>query len=162
MNNKETFNRDLKIGEKEEVSILNILEDIDVFSFMSEGYFPDWDINMPIIKKTLEVKKDLKINETGNVVFEIYYKNKPSGINKSKADVWVIVNDNLVYFFQLKKLKKFLKENKHLTKEVSGGDNNWSKMLLIKKYNIITDDLCYIMDKNNIDIKMLKSFISST
>ena len=151
------FDKDLNTGEEEEKYILNILQELDISSFMSEGNFSDWDINMPIKRKTIEIKSDEASDTTGNLAFEIYFKGKPSGLNKTKADLWISTDSNYLYIFKTKELIKFLKDNKEFVQEKNGGDNNWSKILLIKKDNLM--DICCLIRKGDIDFIKLKEFI---
>jgi hypothetical protein len=62
--------------------------------------------------KTVEVKRDAKWRETGNLYIEYacYYQSqkawKPSGIAVTKADYWAFVIEGTVLFVPLELLKK--------------------------------------------------------
>lgn len=62
--------------------------------------------------KTVEVKRDAKWKETGNLYIEYacYYQGfkawKPSGISVSKADYWAFVIEGSVLFVPIELLKK--------------------------------------------------------
>ena len=56
-----------------------------------EGYFKDYDIYVPEINKSIEVKSDEKSKYTNNIVVEVEFNGKPSALSTSKADYWVLV-----------------------------------------------------------------------
>tara|TARA_X000000368_G_C22877448_1_gene643726 strand:+ start:271 stop:636 length:366 start_codon:yes stop_codon:yes gene_type:complete len=108
------FKYDLKFGNKGENLLANILK--------SKG-------------DTIEVKTDkdaIKNKKTGNVFIEYQYKNKASGISKSKA-IWyafVISNENII-IIETKKLKNICRKYLNTKRDVKGGDNNTSKGILL-------------------------------
>jgi hypothetical protein len=53
------------------------------------GKFAPYDIFIPEIEKRIEVKRDHKSEETGNLVIEIEMGGKPSGLTTTRADFWV-------------------------------------------------------------------------
>jgi len=92
------FAEDLKQGESVEINLLNRLRLIFPQARKAEGYHPEWDIEIPELKKTIEVKYDPMCQKTGNVVIE-YYHNKPSALSVSAADYWVINTGKGEYWF---------------------------------------------------------------
>ena len=92
----------------------------------------------------IEVKSEKnKWKETGNIVIEIAFKNKPSGLFATTSKFWIhnlIYNDELIgsFIFTVDSLKKYLerlkKENRYRT--VYGGENNLSLMVLIPIKNL--------------------------
>lgn len=106
----------------------------------SGGYKPDFDLDLAIglqgealvtslfstgIK--VEVKRDLKASETGNLAIEVMYRGKPSGISTTKADYWAFVLNNSVIFVPTKIVMELAEEGK----EIKGGDNKWSTLRLV-------------------------------
>lgn len=77
----------------------------------------------------VEVKRDRKAAQTGNLFIEYECRGKDSGIMTSEADVWtfVIGDDSLLSIFtpELKALCKG-------ARSVSGGDNHTTKGYLVK------------------------------
>ena len=118
---------------------------------MGKGYNPDFDIALSFGEKyedslaailqlgKVEVKTERDIwKTTGNIVFEIRCKGKPSGISKTKADYWAQIltyEDEIksVLLFPVPVLKKQLKHllAKNLVKIVNGGENNDSELIIV-------------------------------
>ena len=84
---------------------------------MNKEYNPDFDIDLSFGQKyedslaailkigKVEVKTERDIwKTTGNIVFEIRYKGKPSGISKTKADYWAQI---LTYKDEIKSVLLF-------------------------------------------------------
>lgn len=124
---------DLKDGNKFEDYILDIVKKDYPDAVRMEGYFPDYDIEVPGKDITYECKFDRMSQKTGNLAIEFEYNKKPSGINKSKAVWWV-------YGYFNKKNSKWMHafiKTEDLKKQcdgyrvVNGGDRWASKMYLI-------------------------------
>jgi hypothetical protein len=92
------FQDDLKRGVAVEDDLLRRLRAIFPNAKRSEGLHPQWDIEIPELGKTVEVKYDPMSQKTGNIVIE-YYHNKPSAFSVSIADYWVIDTGNGEYWF---------------------------------------------------------------
>ena len=92
------FQDDLKRGVAVEDDLLQRLRAIFPNAKRAEGLHPQWDIEIPELGKTVEVKYDPMSQKTGNIVIE-YYHNKPSAFSISIADYWVIVTGNGEYWF---------------------------------------------------------------
>jgi hypothetical protein len=92
------FAKDLERGEAVERDLLERLKLVFPQARKAEGYHPEWDIEIPELKKTVEVKYDPMSQKTGNIVVE-YYHNKPSAFSVSVADYWVIVTGKGEYWF---------------------------------------------------------------
>ena len=116
------FDLDLKFGEKYENCLAEILN-----------------------KGKVEVKTERDIwVDTGNIVVEIRYKNKPSGLSVTKSDYWahIMTKDDVIKFIllfpvdTLKKRVKYLLKNKK-AKIVMGGDDNQSALILIPLKHIV-------------------------
>jgi hypothetical protein len=107
--------------------------------------FSDWDLSFTIEgsdkPKTFEIKSDLLANYTGNIAIEHTCSEKPSGLSKSKADIWIhfIHNFNESYYdityyeFPIEVLQKIALhgEGELAFKTISGGDSNYSRMKLL-------------------------------
>ena len=116
------FDLDLKFGEKYEDCLADILN-----------------------KGKVEVKTERDIwVDTGNIVVEIRYKSKPSGLSVTQADYWahIMTKDSVIKFIllfpveTLKKRVKYLLKNKK-AKIVMGGDDNQSALILIPLKHIV-------------------------
>ena len=99
------------------------------------GYHKEYDIIVPEVDKTIEVKSDRRTKETGNLFIECESRGKPSGISTTKADVWLYYIEpkdfKQVKIVRTDVLKKLIKDNKF--RKVKGGDNNTSWGYLIPK-----------------------------
>ena len=118
---------------------------------MEKGYNPDFDIDLAfgesyedslaeiLQKGKVEVKTERDIwKTTGNIVFEIKCKDKPSGISKTKADYWAQIltykNDiKSILLFPVPVLKAQLKHllGKNIAKTIKGGDYNESELIVV-------------------------------
>lgn len=123
-----------KSGEKVVLSLLNrygytasLNEDKDERAF--------YDIIVQISPKKkilLECKFDMMACQTGNVCVEYHnsLKDKPSGINITKADIYSYIildmGNPTVWFANVEKLKNFLKTVKPYKTIEKGGDKNAS------------------------------------
>ena len=83
------FKEDLKSGKAIEEYVLGRIQKRYPRAKIMEGYFKEYDIEIPEINKTVEVKSDIKSLETGNYVIEISFDGKRSALSTTKADWWV-------------------------------------------------------------------------
>ena len=83
------FAEALMDGKSSEKIVLKTVQKRHKSAFISEGYNKYYDIAIPEIDKTIEVKKDFKSMETGNVVIETEMNNQPSALSTTQADWWV-------------------------------------------------------------------------
>lgn len=118
MNKVNNFDIDLDFGQIYEKTVRDI--------FQGDG--------------SIEVKTERDIwKTTGNVAFEIRYKGRPSGISITNAKWWCEVftidgDIKFIYLIETLKLRKIIKYlclETDLTKNVMGGDNNQSELVLI-------------------------------
>jgi hypothetical protein len=128
-----TFQKDLKLGLKYEVEILKYIK-YDTYK-QSTGIFKEYDIKTikdDIITK-YEIKADRIAFKTNNLCIEYEYKNKPSGIETTKADYfgYFILKNNShdVYIIPTNNIKQSIKDKKY-KKSMSGGDGKKSKFYL--------------------------------
>lgn len=85
------FKEDLSTGEDIELRVLQYIRRKYSEAYKIEGYFKDFDLYIPEIKKSIEVKYDYKAKDTGNIVVELTFNGKPSALMTTKADFWVFV-----------------------------------------------------------------------
>lgn len=85
-----SFAKMLSIGIKYEEKVLNTLKKKYPLATRIEGQFLDYDIWIPEISKSVEVKYDKRSETTGNIIIEYEKNNKPGDILTTKADVWCI------------------------------------------------------------------------
>ena len=84
-----SFKEDLAAGREVEEYILERIQEKYPQAKLMEGYFKEYDIMIPEINKTVEVKSDVKSLYTGNYVVEIAFDGKESALSTTTADWWV-------------------------------------------------------------------------
>ena len=140
----DTFNRDLKTGQVYEDIVLKKIQDKYPQAYKQEGYCKDWDIYVPELSIGIEVKSDQKSQYTGNIVIEIEFNGKPSGLTTTKAQYWVIFDSDLYIWFKVGDIRRCIKENDLFPAQFVGkGDSKMKTAYLIKKnlllkYSIMT------------------------
>lgn len=91
------FDTSLVSGKIYENIILQRIKQKYPSSYIMEGYCKDYDILIPEINYSIEVKADFKSAYTGNFVVEVEFDGKLSALSKTKADVWVFLNHDFMY-----------------------------------------------------------------
>jgi len=133
----DTFKQDLNTGKKYEIKILSIIKKKYKNAYIVEGYCKEWDIFVPEKNFGIEVKFDGKSKDTGNIVVETHFNNKPSALSTTKAKYWLITDGIFYKWFLVDDIKKCITENKLKAVEFVGrGDTKVKKAYLIKK-NVI-------------------------
>lgn len=133
------FALDNEIGTSAEEFVLNILinNGFQDAHRVDPGFEPRWDIVIPSINKTIEVKDDQESNRTKNVCIEmgrnVNDKIIATGIMVSEANFWTILACGSTYILDKKGLKEYVieAEKNKLHRIVMGGDRNVTKMMLI-------------------------------
>jgi len=96
------------------------------------------------ILQTVEVKKDYKTHKTGNIAVEFESRGKPSGIATTEAEWWafVLVNkdfDNtMIMLFKTGSLMKACRKYINTNRDVYGGDDDTSRMILLPLEDTLT------------------------
>jgi hypothetical protein len=126
------FHHDLKIGEAVELEVLKKIQTKYPRAYKIEGYFKDFDIYVPEIKNSVEVKYDYKSKETGNIVVELTFDGKPSAIFTTKADYWVFVLHDKYIWTTPDRIKKSIAiYGKDPSKFKGSGDSSYKLAWLI-------------------------------
>ena len=84
------FDSDLDIGMDIEKAVLLQLRKKFPCAVQISGKFKGYDIWIPEIHKSVEVKSDQKSQYTGNFLIECEMYGKPSALLSTTADYWVI------------------------------------------------------------------------
>jgi len=133
-NTTDTFNRDLSRGEEIEQQVLSIVRKRYPRAYKMEGYFKGYDLFVPEVLKSIEVKSDEKSKYTGNIVVEIEFNGNPSALSTTKADYWVWWDGYSLTWFTVDLIKKCIEETKPpLCRFIGKGDSKEKKAYLIKK-----------------------------
>ena len=131
MNN--TFQQDLKRGIDVELKALAIIQK-KYPSASLINKFKGYDIWIPELHKSVEVKYDPMSNETGNIVIEIEMFNKPSALMTTEADYWIFYDNNNFVLIKPIDIINCIFINKLVYREFVGtGDNASKKAFLVKK-----------------------------
>ncbi len=133
----DTFTRDLQRGEVVEMNVLSMIRNKYPRAYKVDGYFKDYDLYIPEINKSIEVKSDEKSKYTGNILIEVEFDDKPSALTTSKADYWVWWDGYSYKWFTRDLIHKCIKElNPPLRKFIGKGDTKYKKAYLIKKQRL--------------------------
>jgi len=96
--------------------------------------FKGYDIWIPEINKSVEVKYDSMSNQTGNIVVEIEMFGKPSALITTKADFWAFYDDNVFAMIKPMDIVNCIFLNKLEYREFVGtGDTAKKKAFLVPK-----------------------------
>ena len=141
------FKDDLKIGKKYEDIILERAKKDFPLAYIQKGKFKYWDIYIPEVNISLEVKYDLRNQTSGNIAIECECNDKTSGITTTKADFWVLFDkpDGKDIWFLTEDIRRCIYTNNLQTSVIKGpGDPYDKKVYLIKKKMLYT----YTIPKN--------------
>ena len=146
MNEHNTFDRDLQRGEQIEQNVLEMIQAKYPKAYKKEGYYPYYDIYIPEIDKSVEVKSDEQSKHTGNILVEIEFDGQPSALSTSKADFWVWWDGFRYTWFTKDSIWQCINDIGAKTRTFIGkGDTKQKKAYLIRK-NILYN---YRYDKNS-------------
>ena len=87
--------------------------------------------------KKIEVKRDLKAKETGNIFIEYESRGKPSGLASTQSDFYCFVVEDLHIMLPTSQLKDIARSYIGTGRDVRGGDNNTSKGILLRLKDLI-------------------------
>ena len=128
-----TFKEDLEVGIAIEQKLVNILlKKYPSTTLINK--FKGYDIWIPELHKSIEVKFDEKSKQTGNIVIEIEMYDKPSGLLSTTADYWVFYDGDKFISITPKDIIKcifLLKLN--FVEFVGNGDTVKKKAFLVPK-----------------------------
>jgi len=128
-----SFNKDLQKGLKIEDSVVSILRKKYPCATLVSA-FKGYDIWIPEIDKSVEVKYDPMSCETGNIVVEIEMYGKPSGLMASTADYWVFYDGEMFVIMPIKNIFKCIFDCKlQYVEFVGNGDTRSKKAFLVDK-----------------------------
>ena len=128
-----TFHEDLEAGLAIEQRVLQILQKQYPCATLVKAH-KGYDIWIPEIHKSVEVKLDQKSQHTGNIVIEIEMFGKPSGLMSTTADVWVIYDGEIFIKITPRNITKCIFLNKlQFVEFVGNGDIQVKKAFLVPK-----------------------------
>jgi hypothetical protein len=132
------FNDSLLSGKQSENIILKMVQNKYPKAYIKEGYHKEYDIMIPEIDKTIEVKKDFKSQYTGNIVIEMEMNNRPSGLQTTTADWWVFhLDETEIVWITLERLKEMVEfEDYKLVEFIGEGDEISKQAYLVPKKDL--------------------------
>ena len=135
------FKESLEDGKKTEEIICSIIKRKYPKTYMIDGYCKEYDIFIPEKDFGVEVKKDVKSQETGNYVIEVEFNGIPSALMTTKAEYWGIYDGEYYVWIKPSKLKALvsLYGSGKLAKFIGNGDTKYKKAYLMPK-QIIKDN----------------------
>ena len=130
------FKESLKKGKKSEEAILSIIKPKYPTAYIIPGYYKYYDIFIPEKNLGIEVKKDVKSQETGNLVIEVEFNGYPSALSTTRADYWVFDDGESYIWIEPSKLRSIVHHFGQIRTFVGKGDTKSKKAHLIPKYII--------------------------
>ena len=137
------FKESLKDGKKSEEAILSIVQKKYPTAEIIQGYYKYYDIFVPEKNISIEVKKDVKSQETGNIVVEVEFNGYPSALSTTRADYWVFDDGECYIWIEADKLRYICRLFKEIRTFIGNGDTKPKKAHLIPK-GIIKKYSCLI------------------
>lgn len=128
-----TFQQDLERGFEVEYAVLEIIRKKYPSASLINAY-KGYDIWIPELHKSVEVKYDPMSNETGNIVIEIEMNGQLSALSTTTADYWVFHDDHVFVMMKPMNIVNCIFQNKLQYVEFVGqGDTSKKKAFLVPK-----------------------------
>jgi hypothetical protein len=156
--NQESFDRDLERGQKAEKIVLDLLNECGLKTTLVDSNGPNrdfWDLesqfpmnrNFDIYCFTIEVKNDIYEQKSNNIAIEVGNSelNKPSGLEKTKADLWAHVLCDSIWITTTKKLRSYVESQEPVKELKNAGDKN-AHIRIYPSYQILPE-VFYRLDK---------------
>jgi hypothetical protein len=129
-----TFHEDLERGKVIENKALEVIRKKYPCATVIDG-FKGYDIWIPELHKSVEVKYDPMSNETGNIVVEIEMNNKASALITTTADYWLFYDDHVFVLIKPMSIVNCIFQEKLTFVEfVGNGDRSLKKAFLVPKH----------------------------
>ena len=143
------FNEDIARGESIECKILELIKETYPSANKKKGYFKEYDIEIPEISTTVEVKYDEMSAVTGNLVVETEFDGKPSALNTTTADYWLFVTPTELMWIKPEAIWSVIHfHNYKLRRFIGKGDNKYKRAFLVKTDHV--RNLCNPVTKHNL------------
>ena len=129
-----TFYQDLERGKAIEGKALAVIRKKYPSASLIEA-FKGYDIWIPELHKSVEVKYDPMSNETGNIVVEIEMSGKASALITTTADYWLFYDDHVFMLIKPMSIVNCIFQEKLTFVEfVGNGDSSRKKAFLVPKH----------------------------
>lgn len=145
------FDLDLPIAQRTEKQVAQYLEERAKLKYLGDCDTNAYDLKMQMENGeviTIEVKEDFSCERTGNVGVEFSCRGKPSGIEVSKADLYIYKvhepdGNKRLYVIKTSKLKQMIEEEKYF-RIVNGGDVGSNSMNYLFKLDVIKKNFGFL------------------
>jgi hypothetical protein len=128
-----SFKKDLERGFEVEYAVLEIIRKKYPSASLINSY-KGYDIWIPELHKSVEVKYDPMSNETGNIVIEIEMNGRLSALSTTTADYWVFHDDHVFIIMKPMSIVNCIFQNKlQYVEFVGDGDRASKKAFLVPK-----------------------------
>ena len=136
MNAVTTFEADVVRGLEAERLALHILRREYRCATQINAY-KGYDIWIPELHSSAEVKSDLASNQTGNFVIETEFNGKPSGLTTTEATYWFLYDGNELVMTTPKAIRKFIERSGATEVTFTGrGDTKPKRAYLLRKQEL--------------------------
>lgn len=132
-----TFNEALLYGKKVENLVLERVRESDPYALLIPGKFKQFDLYSPLSNTRVEIKSDIKSQETNNFLIEVYMYGKRSALLSTEADIWVLYDSiNLIWVLP-SDIKDLILERGYQQRLITGkGDDTAKRCYLIPTQEI--------------------------
>jgi hypothetical protein len=128
-----TFQKDLERGILIELLALEMIQKKYPCATLVNAY-KGYDIWIPELHKSVEVKYDPMSNQTGNIVVEIEMNGKASALITTTADYWLFHDDHVFVMMNPMSIINCIFQLKlHYVEFVGEGDKSSKKAFLVPK-----------------------------
>lgn len=140
-----TFEESLREGKKVEMAVLSWIKKDYPQAHITEGKFKDYDILIPEINKTVEVKADFMSVKTGRFVIEISMGGKPSGLSSTRSDYWILCDGEVLITTTPSILRELIvTDNLNPVKFTAKGDKKTKTVYLVPVDKLIETSLHHV------------------
>ncbi len=144
MDSSLAFKRDFSVGHQFEQEILQKIQEKYPTAVLIPGKFKPYDIFIPEKDYKVEVKVDLKSQETKNILIELKMFNKRSGLLSTKADYWIIYTGAEYLWTTPVKIIECIIINNIPSQNILGRDDDVEKQACLIPIHIFKK---YLLDK---------------
>ena len=131
-NRTNEFKIDNAMSDISEIYVLNWLrtEKGCPTAYKREGFVKECDYEVPELKCKMELKTDLRSNDTGNLFIEVNFNKSPSGIMTSSSKYWLISDGKVIRMFKKKELFDMHQSKQYQTRNFNNYGNIALGMIL--------------------------------
>ena len=127
------FYQDLKVGHRSEDRVLDIIRKKYPEAERIDGKHSPYDIMVPELGKTVEVKGDYVSQKTNNIVVEVNHPvGTPSGLLVTEADYWVHDTGKELIWIEPKRIVECITVHNYPLTDIKGpGDWHFKRVCLV-------------------------------